>query len=315
LSALEVAQEAKADMKGKVAIVTGCSTGLGKHTAAVLAQQGMTVIMASRNWDRIQAAAESIRGAAVNGGSLRPMLLDTSSMNSVRKFAQEFIALKLPLHVLINNAGIMAPPFAQSVDGFESQIATNHLGPFLLAYLLLPVLKASAPSRIIDLSSSLHKRSPAFSISALSPTAETYNGLQQYNLSKLANVLHVRELAKRIAGTGVTAYSVHPGVIRTELGRSNCLLNGCVCCFQCCPCFKSVPRGTATTIYCAVQPGIEKFSGHYFEDCHDSPPSQAGENDAFAASLWVASEKMIGVTSEERERAGFESRSDEKKIT
>uniref|UniRef100_A0A7R9WJQ3 Uncharacterized protein n=1 Tax=Pseudictyota dubia TaxID=2749911 RepID=A0A7R9WJQ3_9STRA len=228
------------DMTGKVAIVTGSNTGIGYHTALELVRNGADVIVAARSPAKGEAAVAAILEevqADENAGSAVYMPLDLSSLKSVKKFADDFLKLKKPLHILVNNAGVMKSPGAQyvgqnftygfetTVDGFESHIGINHIGHFYLTQLLTKKLEDSAPSRVVALSSSAESGSypEGMRFDLWKPSGgerdEDYEDGMAYGQSKLAAILFARELAERLEGTGVTAYSCHPGIITTELGR------------------------------------------------------------------------------------------------
>ena len=220
---------------GRVAIVTGPNTGIGKQTCLALALCFHTVILAGRSMKRLTDAADDIRAELGKTGiapDLRCLVLDLSSLHSVREFVASFKALNLQgLHLLVNNAGIMGPPHAVTAEGLESQFGTNHMGHFYLTELLLANLRASAPSRIVNVSSEAHKMAgtlpaaPELTLADLSPDAANYSRFGSYGISKLSNIWHAKELSQRLAGTGVTAFSLHPGVVDTELGRNFCGAN------------------------------------------------------------------------------------------
>eukprot|EP01012_Entosiphon_sulcatum_P010650 TRINITY_DN16274_c0_g1_i1.p1 TRINITY_DN16274_c0_g1~~TRINITY_DN16274_c0_g1_i1.p1 ORF type:complete len:309 (-),score=53.23 TRINITY_DN16274_c0_g1_i1:135-1061(-) len=291
-SAERVVQESgvsASHLEGKVAIVTGANTGIGLYTARVLASLGAEVILAGRNELRLSVAASSIRSAVPNA-KVQPLPLDLSSLASVRRFAQAFLALEKPLHLLINNAGIMAPGYSLSVDGNELQFATNHLGHFLLTQLLLERLRQSAPARVVCVSSLAHQMG-AVDVDALNPSVENYNPWRQYGVTKRCNVLFAKELARQLSGTGVTAFSLHPGSIPTELGRNNVWAR---CYYTCLGCFqKSISQGAATTVYCAIQPGLESLSGNYFADCAVKQPAAQCSEAAVARQLWERSQALV----------------------
>lgn len=226
------------DLTGKVAIVTGSNTGIGYHTALELARNGAEVIVAARSRGKGEAAAARIvREAKLdNADSVVYMPLDLSSLKSVKSFASDFLKLKKPLHILVNNAGVMKSPGAQYVgknltygfeitaDGFESHIGINHVGHFYLTQLLTKKLKASAPSRVVAVSSGAESGSypEGMRFDLWRPDGQRgdeYEDGKAYGQSKLANLMFIRELAARLEGTGVSAYSCHPGVIVSELDR------------------------------------------------------------------------------------------------
>jgi retinol dehydrogenase-12 len=219
---------------GKTAIVTGpTGTGIGLHTSRWLAERGTFVILAGRNEDRLKECEKAIRAVAKdadgkpNGDQIQIQSIqcDTSSLESCDKFVEEFEKLDRNLDLLISNAGIMAPPLTVTKDGFESQIGTNHVGHHYLAQKLLPRLKAAAPSRVVLVASMGHKLAakwdPKDFSAVFHPTPKQYGVWSHYGNSKLANVLEARAFNKRYQAEGITAYSLHPGVVATELGRNN----------------------------------------------------------------------------------------------
>jgi NAD(P)-dependent dehydrogenase (short-subunit alcohol dehydrogenase family) len=214
------------DLTGKVALITGANTGIGLVTATQLAKQGATVVIACRDVAKgVQAAKKASPSPSLDTkNNVECMQLDLASLESVRTFAKEFQEKYPRLDFLVLNAGVMACPKSLTKDGFELQFGTNHLGHFLLANLLLPTLKKSAPSRVITLSSCAHDKmliNPPGTISFEDPNWETrrYSPWPAYSQSKLANMLFARELAKRCEGTGVTSYSLHPGFVQSSLTR------------------------------------------------------------------------------------------------
>jgi len=288
------------DQKGKVAIVTGPTAGIGLETSAVLASIGIHVILAGRNRDKLEVAARAVESRSVDA-KVTALQLDLSSQKSIRTFVEEFSRLKLPLHYLINNAGIMATPYSRTAEGYESQFGTNHLGHFLLTNLLLPKLQACAPTptRIITVASlacNSHKITDQTDPVQFNLDEKNYDPFGAYGNSKLANVLHMYELARRLHGTNVTCFAVHPGVVASELGRSSCLLR----CVLSSPCAKSVSQGAATSVYLTVTPGVEQYSGAFFNNCQPQGPGCCTccspkpiiRNGDLAQRLWDMSEKI-----------------------
>jgi len=211
-------------MTGKVCLITGANSGIGKATALGLAKLDATVVIVSRDKDKGEAALLEIRTRSGNK-NVDAMVADLSSQDSVRELAHDFKARYKKLHVLINNAGVFLPKRVPTVDGLEATFATNHLGHFLLTNLLLDVLKASAPSRIINITSSAH-RGTEMDFEDLQGEKK-YSGFHAYSQSKLANVLFTYQLAKLLEGTGVTVNCLHPGVVRTGFGKDQ--LASCPC--------------------------------------------------------------------------------------
>ena len=212
------------DLSGKTFIVTGANSGIGVVTVEQLARQGATVILACRRVPEGEAARAAIVAKGIKG-TIEVMALDLADLSSVRSCAAAFLATHTQLHGLINNAGVMNTPTGTTKDGFETQLGVNHLGHFLFTELLLDVLKASAPARIVVLSSCYHDlamgKEGRIDFDDLQFERRPYDGWTSYAQSKLANVLQARQLATRLAGTGVTAVSVHPGWVRTNLIRNS----------------------------------------------------------------------------------------------
>jgi NAD(P)-dependent dehydrogenase (short-subunit alcohol dehydrogenase family) len=290
------------DLTNKVAVVTGGSDGLGFETARVLATAGADVVITSRSADRGQAAAEALRAAGVKG-AVSAQQLDLSDLASVRAAVQAL--QKLPvLDLLVLNAGVMGTPKSHTKQGFEMQLGTNHFGHFVLVDRLLPKLKAQeSKSRVVVVSSKGHylQRAP-MAFDDLHFERRGYTSMRAYAQSKTANVLFASELARRLDGTNVSAYSLHPGSIDTQLSRHWLplgswrrwvvslalrwlpLVTGEV---------KSIPQGVATTVYAATAPELEGHSGAYLSDCQICQPSKTARDPAQAARLWTVTEAQI----------------------
>ncbi len=286
-----------ASLAGKVVIVTGSNSGIGTETARVLAKGGAHVILACRSAAAgEEVAAKLRRELPANAGKLEVMALDLADLASVRAFAAAFLASGRPLHVLVNNAGVMATPLGKTAQGFEMQLGTNHVGPFLLTKLLRPILESSAPSRVVTVSSDLHRRGKGERmLETLTKdagyTQRAYVPFDAYGDSKLANVLFTRQLAK-ILPPGVEAYSLHPGVIPTNLSR-HMGWKGDV--FQIVGklFMKTIPQGAATSVFGAVAASLKGQTGAYLADCQVAKASHDGRDDALAAKLWDVSEKLV----------------------
>ncbi|KAG9345319.1 hypothetical protein JZ751_009865 [Albula glossodonta] len=283
----------RARLDGKTVLITGANTGIGKETAKDMAQRGARVVMACRDLTRAEKAAADIRQATGNGNVV-VRHLDLASLYSVRQFAKEYLVTEERLDILINNAGVMMCPKWLTEDGYETQLAVNHLGHFLLTNLLLPKLKLSSPSRVVNVSSIAH-RGGKIHFDDLCFDKMPYNSLVSYRQSKLANVLFSRELAHRLRGTGVTSYSLHPGVIRTELSRHvetwfpmlKALLTAPSILLM-----KTPWEGAQTSIYCAVTEGLED------NDCALKEPAPEGRDDLVAQRLWEVSARLVGYSEE-----------------
>lgn len=283
-------------LDGKTVVITGANTGIGKETAIDLAKRGARVIIACRSPDRGKQALKEIQEQS-NSQQVYLEKLDLASLKSVREFAEKIKKNEQRLDILINNAGVMMCPYMKTEDGFEMQIGVNHLGHFLLTNLLLDLLKKSAPSRIVNLSSLGHKKTSRFKFENVN-NEKTYNKSEAYRQSKLANVLFTKELARRLEGTGVTTYAVHPGVVDTELLRHLIVSTQPVKSFMrpvvwlvC----KTPFQGAQTSLYCAVSGDLEGVTGRYYADCVEAPSSEASKNEEDAKKLWDVSNELVGL--------------------
>lgn len=279
-------------LDGKTVVITGANTGIGKETAIDLAKRGARIIIACRDMEKGQAALKEVIETSANE-NVTCMKLDLSDSKSIREFAESINKGEDKLNILINNAGVMVCPYGKTANGFELQIGVNHMGHFLLTYLLLDLIKKSAPARIINVSSMAHTWG---SINLEDINSEkSYDKRGAYSQSKLANVLFTRSLAKRLQGTGVTTYSLHPGVVQTDLWRH---LSGPQQFVMkvVSPFTKSSTEGAQTTIFCAVEPALENESGGYYSDCAPAKCSAPAQDEDLAQKLWELSCKMLSIT-------------------
>lgn len=271
----------------RVALITGANIGIGRVTALALARAGYLVVIAGRSLERTQPVLDEIK-RLVPGKPAVFVSLNLASLASVRECAQQFIALNLPLHLLVNNAGI-AGIRGLTTDGFEMMFGVNHMGHFLLTQLLLPLLQASGPSRVVTVSSRAHKRTPGLDWDAVRQPTRSITGVREYAVSKLANLLFSAELARRLQGTQVSCYSLHPGVVDTEIWRALpnwarplLRLRGLL----------TPEEGARTTLHCALHaPHTE--SGLYYADCKPVRPSALGQDPDLARVLWERSEAWV----------------------
>ncbi|XP_053198001.1 retinol dehydrogenase 12, like [Scomber japonicus] len=279
-------------LEDQTVVITGANTGIGKETAIDLAKRGARVIIACRDMEKAQEAVKEVISNSGNENVVC-MKLDLADIKSIREFAEAINKDEPKLNILINNAGVMVCPYGKTADGFEMQIGVNHMGHFLLTHLLIDLIKRSAPARIVTVSSMAHSWG---SINLEDINSEkSYDKKAAYSQSKLANVLFTRSLAKKLEGTGVTTYSLHPGVVQTDLWRH---LNGPqqFVMKMVSPFTKTSVQGAQTTIYCAVEPTLEKESGGYYSDCAPANCSAAGKDDDLAQKLWELSCRMLSVT-------------------
>ena len=275
-------------LAGKVALVTGANTGIGRVTATELALQGAQVFLACRSEEKTQPVLADI--AAKSGGRARAefLPLDLGDLASVRQCAQAFLARGLPLHLLVNNAGL-AGQKGITASGFELAFGVCHVGHFLLTSLLLDTLKASAPARIVVVSSTAHRRAKGIEFDTLHQPTTSLSGLPEYAVAKLANVLFASELARRLQGTGVTTYSLHPGVVASDVWRALPWPIGPLIK----PFMLSSQDGAATSLYCATSPECASQSGLYYDKCKAVSPSRVARDPGLAQRLWQASEAWI----------------------
>lgn len=282
------------DMRGKTVLVTGGNSGIGKQAAIALAKGGARVLVAARSPQRGSAAVDEIRVASGND-LVELVMLDLASMASVRAAADDLQRRVDRLDVLVNNAGVTVGSRHQTEDGFELTMAVNHLGPFLLTNLLLPLLQDSAPSRIVTVASLAHKGG-ALDLQDLMWEQRPFVGLQVYATTKLCNVLFTRELARRLEGTGVTANCLHPGTIRSGFGHddeSGALMRLGVKLAG--PFFLDEVRGAATTVFLAGDPGVAGVTGGYFWRRVLTDPAPQAQDDQMARWLWQTSEQLVGL--------------------
>ncbi|MEJ2816822.1 SDR family NAD(P)-dependent oxidoreductase [Caulobacter sp. CCG-8] len=303
------------DLSGKRVLVTGVSAGLGVETARVLAAHGADVVGAARDLDKAQGATAVVREAAArSGGSLTLVELDLASLKSVRACADALVAGGRPFDLVIANAGVMAPPFGKTADGFETQFGTNHLGHFVLINRIASLLKAG--SRVVSLASSGHRFSD---VNLEDPNFETteYVPFEAYGRSKTANILFAVEFDRRHKDRGVRAVAVHPGGIQTELARhlDPAFIQGWIdqlnaqaeAAGQPPIEWKTIPQGAATSVWAGVTAPVSLVAGRYCEDCHvaelvdDASQIRAGVRSyaidpARAQALWALSETMVGET-------------------
>ena len=276
-------------MKGAVCVVTGATSGIGKAAATALARLGATVVLVGRDRGRAEAAAAEI--APVSASPPRAEVADLASLEQVRGLAGRLGGLER-IDVLINNAGLMLGERRTTPDGLEHVFALNHLAPFLLTSLLLPKLTASAPARVVTVTSDAHS---AARLDLSDPNLEHgWDSWRSYANSKLANILFTRELARRLDGTGVTANCAHPGVVRTGFGReSRPLLKLGITIAR--PFMLSPERGADTIVYLASSPDVAGQTGGYYVKRQRREPSAAARDDAAARELWELSEKLTGL--------------------
>lgn len=278
-------------MGGKVVLITGGTSGIGKAAATALAGMGATVVITGRNEERGKRALQEIREVSGNDG-VELILADLTVQDEVRRLAEELRERHNQLEVLVNNAGLVLSERTETPDGIETQLAINHLAPFLLTNLLLDLLKESAPSRIVTVSSDAH-RWAKIDLDDLQ-SRKRYRGMQVYGKTKLANIMFTYELAERLEGTGVTANCMHPGGVNTNFGNNQGgPMNLLFRLFK--PFMRSPEQGADTLIYLASSPEVEGMTGKYLADRKVKAASDAAYDETTRKRLWEASEELTGL--------------------
>jgi retinol dehydrogenase-14 len=278
------------EMTGKTVLVTGGTGGIGRATAAGLAALGARVGIVGRDQARADATAEAIRAA---GGEVDVFTADVSAQREVRRLAEQVLAAYPRLDVLVDNVGGFWATRHVTADGLERTFAINHLAPFLLTNLLLDRLVASAPARVVTVSSGAQAMG-RINFDDLQQE-RGYNGQRAYNQSKLANVMFTYELARRLEGTGVTANVLHPGVVRTAFGQEDMGRWMRVMVPVARPFMKAPGEGARTSIYLAASPEVEGVTGRYFANSKPRDSSRASYDEAAAARLWRVSADLVGL--------------------
>ncbi len=275
-------------------MITGGNAGIGRETAVGLATRGASVVLAVRNPTKGDEAVADIR-ARTGNDDVAHLPLDLASLASVRAFDVALRSRTDRLHVLVNNAGVVLLRRQVTADGFESTFGVNHLGHFLLTELVRDLLLASAPARAVIVASDAHKGARRGLDFADLQTERRYNAMKAYCRSKLANLLHLRELARRLDGTGVTANAVHPGAVATRLARDgDAGVLGDVAMRLSRPFFRTPAQGAHTSIHVAAAPELEDVNGGYFADLAPTGSTRWATDDAAARRLWDISARLVG---------------------
>lgn len=278
------------NLEGKAALVTGATDGIGLVTARELARMGAAVTIVGRNEAKIRQAVDVIRSAV--GQTVATILADLSSLDGINSAAEAFLERNDRLHILVNNAGAFFNRRETSVDGFEKTFALNHLAYFLLTHRLLATIKASAPARIVNVSSGAHFAA-RLNFEDLQ-NERAYSGFAVYGQSKLANIYFTYALARRLEGSGVTVNCLHPGFVATNFGKSNGgLLKPIFALLQLAA--LTPERGAQTSIYLASSPEVEGVSGKYFDNCRAVNSSPVSYDREAAERLWQISLELTGL--------------------
>ena len=278
-------------MRGRVCVVTGATSGIGRATAVALAGMGATLALVGRDRFRGDEVLAAARGA---GGDAELFVADLASQTEIRGLAARLLARYPALHVLVNNAGVVNLRHATTVDGIETVFAVNHLAYFLLTRLLFERLAGSGDARIVNVASEAHRLARGIDFDDLGH-AHRYRGMRVYGHSKLANILFTYELARRTAGTRVSANCLHPGAVGTRLGHNNGRL-ATLLARALRPFIRTPERGAATSIHLASSPAVTGISGKYFIDGREARSSRASYDAGAAQRLWDVSERLTGLS-------------------
>jgi retinol dehydrogenase 12 len=274
----------RTELAGQTFLVTGANAGVGLATATDLARRGGRVHIACRSKAKGEAAIAAI-ATQTGSDQLNLLHLDLADLASVRRCAQDYLALGEPLHVLINNAGVGGQR-GITADGFELHFGVNHLGHFTLTQALLPLISQSSPARIVSVTSDSHFAAKDINFDGLRSSTKSITGMREYGVSKLCNVLYTQELARRLDGTGVTSYCVHPGVVASEIwhrvpwGVRQLIKTRML----------TIEQGAQTSLYCATSAEVADESGKYYYKCQGAEPSKIATPE-LAGELWQYSEK------------------------
>jgi len=280
---------------GRVVVITGANTGIGRETAMDLARRGAEVHVLCRDQEKGEAVRRDIK--TETGKEVFVHQIDLASLDSVRECVKELTDTLEKIDILINNAGVMATPEWRTQEGFELQFGTNHVGHFLLTTELLPLLRKAERARVVVVSSSAHAMGH-IDFDDLNWRTRAYSSMGAYGQSKLANILFAKKLARRetLLGSGVTTYSLHPGIVKTELSRHFRETFGSVL-FSLAklmgPLYKTVESGAQTSICCAVAMELEQQTGMYYKDCKEAENSPEADSMEDAERLWEVTLEMV----------------------
>jgi retinol dehydrogenase 12 len=278
-------------MTGKTCVITGANTGIGKAAAESLAALGARVVMVARNPEKGERARSDVASAATKtgrGGSAELFIADLSSQAEVRRVAHDILAAHPKLDVLVNNAGLALKQRQLTADGIEQTFAVNYLAYFMLAHLLLPALRAAGRARIVNVASNAHEGG-RLEFDNLQGERR-YRNIAMYAASKLEDVMFTYALARRLAGSGTTVNTLHPGVVATDIWRQVAILHILGKWFMLSP-----EKGSRTTVYLAASPDVEGVSGKYFDKCQAAKSSKLSHDQALQEKLWGVSVAMTGV--------------------
>ncbi|MDG2061705.1 MAG: SDR family oxidoreductase [SAR86 cluster bacterium] len=279
-------------MKNKNCLITGATSGIGEATSLELAKQGANIFFIARNKKKAEFLKETIYKET--GKESVYFIADLSSQDQIKEAASEFLKLNIPLHVLLNNAGIINLERKETVDEFEEVFSVNHLAYHSLSLLLLQKLEESSPSRIVNVSSAAHAFVKDIDLDDLQ-SKETFKAMNVYGKSKLANILFTRELSRKVFEKGITVNCLHPGFVATNFGTQNDSFWGRLAMKIATPFARKSFQGASSSIYLCSSNEVEEISGEYFYDCKIGKLTSAASNDETAAKLWKLTEDLTGI--------------------
>jgi len=268
-------------------LITGTNTGIGRATAEALAAEGGRVILAARSHEKTMPVVHELRARFPNT-EVEFLLIDLADLHSVQTAATTVMGSGRPLDVLINNAGL-AGAEGTTTDGFDKTVGTNHVGPFALTEMLLPLLTAAPQGRIVNVSSEAHRSAKGIPFDTLRTPGDRRDSFRMYGVSKLANVLYAKELARRLAGTHVTTYALHPGVVKSDIWRAlPSWIGGIIKLFMI-----TNEKGAQTSVYCATASELSTVSGRYYDKSREKEPAPPANDEALARELYDWSDSAV----------------------
>ena len=280
------------EIKNKNALITGATSGIGKSAALKLAEMGANVFFVARNKDKAENLIREIK--VLTGKKAHYFIADLSSLKNIEHVAAEFKLIDIPLHVLLNNAGLINNSRKETVDGYEEVFAINHLAYFYLTYLLLDKLKIDTPSRVINVSSGAHAFVKGFDFDDVQ-ARENYKPFQVYGNSKLANILFTKKLSSILEQENITVNCLHPGVVGTSFGQNNGKFQKLLF-YIAKPFMRTSEKGAETSIYLCSSPDVSNITGQYFYNCSIAKTTKWAQSKEDADRLWDLSKELTGIT-------------------
>lgn len=280
------------EIKNKNVLITGATSGIGEATAIDLAKKGANIFFIARNNLKAQNLSDKIE--FISGKRPKFFIADLASLKNIKESALEFISLDIPLHVLLNNAGLINNNRKETVDGFEEVFSINHLAYFYLTHLLLDKLKEGTPSRIINVSSGAHAFVRGFNFDDVNSLKE-YKPFKVYGYSKLANILFTKKLSQVLENENIIVNCLHPGVVGTGFGQNNGIFSKILFNLSK-PFMRSSEKGAETSIYLCSSPDVSDVSGQYFYNCKIAKTTSWANNQEDAERLWDLSKELTGIS-------------------